>query len=277
MRPAGVCGVSWVRSCLLLPARRGWSRGADAGSSHPVGGTRGSQAEPRERPHGELGHWLGRGMGPAAFPRAERSGDPAPGLEHPSAAGQAVQRPPAEGLGPLGFGSSVDDGPGSRGTARSRGVHPPHLPKCVGSVGGSPEIGGAPGPLCTFERGRVGDLRPRVLLSPPAGPHAHLAARPRPPGVPSGSAVPRAQAHRAEALQRVPRAAQAGEAAPPTDRPTLARLLSSSWETGGRTAAPASATPVTAPLPPSWAQTSLRDSGWMQRGRAQLVPSMPVA
>lgn len=156
-------------------------------------------------------------------------------------------------------------------------VHPPHLPKCVGSVGGSPEIGGAPGPLCTFERGRVGDLRPRVLLSPPAGPHAHLAARPRPPGVPSGSAVPRAQAHRAEALQRVPRAAQAGEAAPPTDRPTLARLLSSSWETGGRTAAPASATPVTAPLPPSWAQTSLRDSGWMQRGRAQLVPSMPVA
>lgn len=146
VRPAGVCGVSWERSCLLLPARRGWSRGADAGSSHPVGGTRGSQAEPRERPHGELGHWLGRGMGPAAFPRAKRSGDPAPGLEHPNAAGQAVQRPPAEGLGPLGFGSSVDDGPGSRGTARSRGAGASSpSPQVLGSVGGSPEIGGAPG------------------------------------------------------------------------------------------------------------------------------------
>ncbi|XP_049761993.1 sorting nexin-22 isoform X4 [Elephas maximus indicus] len=38
-------------------------------------------------------------------------------------------------------------------------------------------------------------------------------ARPaaRPPGVPSGSAVPRAQTHRAEALQRVPRAPQADQ------------------------------------------------------------------
>lgn len=88
-------------------------------------------------------------------------------------------------------------------------------------------------------------LRARVLLSPPAGPHAHLAARPRPPGVPSGSIVPRAQAHRAEALQRVPRAAQEGEAQPPTHR----LRPGSCPPPGRRTAAPVSATPVTAPVP----------------------------
>lgn len=60
--------------------------------------------------------------------------------------------------------------------------------------------------------------RAQVLLCPPAGPHAYPRCPPAPPGVPSGGAVQRAQTHGAEALQRVPRAAQAGEAAPTSHR-----------------------------------------------------------
>lgn len=180
--------------------------------------------DPRQSP--EKGHMVSGDTGwegardPPDFPAPSAVGIPRPGWS----IGARRVRPAGDRLprlsGSLDLpapGTTVRVHEGLHGAERR--VRPPHLPKCVGSVGVSPEIGGAPRPLCAFERGRVGASRARVLLSPPAGPHAHLAARPRPPGVPSGSAVPPAQAHRAEALQRVPRAAQAGEAAPPTDRP----------------------------------------------------------
>lgn len=237
--------------------------------------------DPRQSP--EKGHMVSGDTGwegardPPDFPAPSAVGIPRPGCS----IGARRVRPSGDRLPRV---SGRLDLPAPWTTVRvHEGLHgaegrarPPHLPKCVGSVGGSPETGGAPRPLCAFERGRAGALRARVLLSPPAGPHAHLAARPRPPGVPSGSAVPRAQAHRAEALQRVPRAAQAGEAAPPTDRPTPARLLPSSWETGELRAQPLP------PLPPQ----SLEGSGPGHRppcglrggcrgGRAQPVLSMP--
>lgn len=81
-------------------------------------------------------------------------------------------------------------------------------------MGGSPGSGGSPSRFVPLgaEGGWAAVRR---------GPHAPACSLP-PAGVPSGGAVPRAQTHRAEALQRVPRAAQAGEAAPPPDSPPRA-------------------------------------------------------
>lgn len=86
---------------------------------------------------------------------------------------------------------------------------------CVGCGRGLPERRQAKWALCVSKTRKWARLAARVLVHLLDPPPALL----RPPGVPSGGAIQWTQTHRAKALQRVPRSAQAGEAARTTHRP----------------------------------------------------------
>lgn len=145
------------------------------------------------------------------MPEPSALGTPRPGLGRSKVAGQPVYVQPAEGLGALGFACLADSGPSSLGTTRSgRRVLAHLLLRVWEAREGSPGAATLQGSFMPLSAGEWVVTGRGASSAPPA--------RPRPPGVPSGGAVPRAQTHGAEALQRIPSAAQAGEAAP-TDRP----------------------------------------------------------
>lgn len=132
-----------------------------------------------------------------------------PGLGGPTAAVRTVGGPPAHGHGRLDLSALRTAVRTHEGGAEGRSARP--FPQECGERARVPrERRLCKTALCLYAR-RVGGRPARGLTHPPA--------RSRPAGVPSGSAVPWAQTHRAEALQRVPRATQAGEAVPPTHRP----------------------------------------------------------